>query len=359
MSRLALLLLRTLIPVFLVAILFFVLILQLVDLFANIVRYLEQGVDAAAILNVQLLYLPRSLSFALPMAVLFSVSFTVGTLYSNNELISVFGAGISLARFVLPALLFGLMLSGFSFWFEEYVVIDSMKERDLVMRELLNRGQGFSNSNITRLTEGSGLLYNVDFYNDANQDLVDLFIVERDADGQIERIVDAERAEWNGAAWVLLNATIYEWTEDRSLFAVAREDRYSQEHYTLSPVAFRRRAENIDEMRIGEAEAYIASLIESRQPYREVLTNYYERYSFALTPFIVALLSSALGGRFRKNILLMSLLLSLSLSVIYFVSQMVAVILASLGYIPPLAGAWGGFALFFLAGLVNFRLARS
>ncbi len=351
--------LKTLVPIFVLAILFFVLILQLVDLFANVVQYLEQGVGVQAIIRVQLLYLPRAIAFSLPMAVLFAVSYTVGTLYSNNELISVFGAGVSLFRFCLPALLFGLLLSGFGFWFEENVVIESIKQRDELTRQILNRGQGFSNSNITRLTEGSGLLYNVDFYNDGNQTLVDLFVVERDEAGGVARIVDAEWAERTEGRWVLHEARVYEWNDERSFFQVAEYERYSRDNYTLSPVAFRRRAENIEQMRIEEAEAYLASLIESGQPYRQVLTDYYERYSFAFTPFIVALLSSAIGGRFRKNILLMSLLLSLVLSVVYFVAQMVAAILASLGYIPPLVGAWGGFALFFVAGLVAFQMARS
>ncbi|MFW5844538.1 MAG: LptF/LptG family permease, partial [Spirochaetota bacterium] len=85
--------LKSFFPVFFAALLFFVLIIQLVDLFANLVRYLSLEVPLLSIARVQFLYLPKSVSFALPVALLFAVAFTLGQLYSNNELISVFAAG--------------------------------------------------------------------------------------------------------------------------------------------------------------------------------------------------------------------------------------------------------------------------
>jgi lipopolysaccharide export system permease protein len=84
-----------------------------------------------------------------------------------------------------------------------------------------------------------------------------------------------------------------------------------------------------------------------------------ERYSFACTPFIVAFIACSIGSRFKKNILLMSLLVSLMLAVIYDVVQMVSGLLASLQLLPPQMGAWFGVALYFIAGTVSFRLARS
>ena len=90
----------------------------------------------------------------------------------------------------------------------------------------------------------------------------------------------------------------------------------------------------------------IKSLKKAGLPFREQLTEYYRRFSFALTPFIVSIVSSALGGRFKKNILLMSLVVSLVISVGYYVLQMVSVLFAKLGYISPLVGAWGAICHF-------------
>jgi len=94
-------------------------------------------------------------------------------------------------------------------------------------------------------------------------------------------------------------------------------------------------------------------------PYSEQLSNYYRRFSFPLTIFIVLFFSISLGGRFRKNIMLMSLLLSLSIAVLYYVLQMVTLLFAKWEYISPLAGAWFPVLLFIFASSVLLRYART
>ncbi len=94
-------------------------------------------------------------------------------------------------------------------------------------------------------------------------------------------------------------------------------------------------------------------------PYRAALTDYYRKFSFACTPLIVALVASSLGSTFKKNILLMSLLIALVISVVFYVAQMFAAILSKNGYIPPLAAAWSPFSLFLVLGFMLFRSART
>ena len=127
----------------------------------------------------------------------------------------------------------------------------------------------------------------------------------------------------------------------------------------LSPNAFKRRGKNVDELRLAEARMWIQTQRDAGLPYREDLTKYHERFSFALTPFIIVFVSSAIGGRFKKNILLMSLLVSLSVSVVYYVIQMVAGLMAYSGYLSPILGAWTGFLVFFVVGISLFRTSRT
>jgi lipopolysaccharide export system permease protein len=94
-------------------------------------------------------------------------------------------------------------------------------------------------------------------------------------------------------------------------------------------------------------------------PYREALTDFYRKYSFAFTPLIVAFIASSLGSAFKKNILLMSLLSALIISVVFYVAQMVSAILSKNGVIPPFAGAWTPFSLFLVLGFMLFRTART
>lgn len=356
-KTLHLMLLRSFLPVLIIAVVFFVTILQLLDLFQNLTRYIDLEVPLAEVLRVQLLYVPKTVHFALPMSLLFAVAFSLGTLYSHNELIAVFGSGVSLSSFVRPILVIGLLLSAGTFAFEEYVVIDTLREKNRLERELLNITQTASNSNVTRLGDQARLLYHADYFNDATESLSNVVLIERDQDGDLVQIVSARSARWTGQFWEVQSARVF------SLQGNEITEEYVQRRdltqFALDPSAFRRVGQDIDELRLEEARLWIESQQIAGLPYRRDLTKYHERFSFALTPFIVVLVSSAIGGRFRKNILLMSLLVSLTASVVYYVIQMIAGLLASSGYMSPVLGAWTGFLIFFGFGVVLFRISRT
>jgi len=350
-------LVRSFLPVLLIAIAFFVTILELVDIFQNITRYIDLEIPITEVLRVQLLYLPKSLHFSLPMGLLFSVAFTLGTLYSNNELIAVLGSGVSLRSFVLPLIVGGLLLSAGSFFFEEHVVIDTLREKNQLERDILNISQSASNSNVTRLGAGSRVVYHADYYNDASETLSGVIIVERLESGEVNSVISARSARWTGGSWEVQSARIFEW--DGAEFVERFTAREIISRLNLNPNAFRRQGKNIDELRLTDAREWIQTQRDAGLPYREDLTKYHERFSFALTPFIIVFISSAIGGRFRKNILLMSLLVSLCVSVVYYVIQMVAGLVAYSGFLSPIMGAWAGFLVFFVVGMVLFRLSRT
>ncbi len=351
--------LKAFLPTFVLSIIFFVLLLQLVDIFAYIWRYINLGVPFLQIALVQWYYMPKCISFSLSPSLLFAVAFTLGTYYANNELIAVFGSGISLFRLVAPLLVFGIVVSIGSFFFEENFVIPTYTMKNTLSQDLLKQRQSLSNTDVTVLSEGGRLVYHAQYYNDAARVLRELIIVERDEDGRIVGRIDAEQAVWTGDGWELQDARIFSWVEDGEFLLEENQSRYTRPDIVENPDTFRKTVRNIGEMTSEEAALWVESLQKAGLPYREPLTEYYKRYSFAFTPLIVVFLSCAVGGRFKKNILLMSLLLSLVVSVLYYVSQMVSSLLAKSDILTPLLGAWGPFILFFFAGLWFFKTART
>jgi len=352
------LLLRTFVPIFGLALSFFVLIIELMDLFSNLVRYLNLGVPAAAVVEVQLLFVPRATAFALPVAVLFAAAYALGSLYSNNELIAVFGAGISVRRFTAPLIVTGILLSIALFFFQEYVVIDTYRRKNELTRELLNISRSFSNTNVTIRTPDGRFVYSAEYYNDVTRELSGLLILRRGPDGTFIERIDAERAQWSDteSRWTLLRGTRYGVAGDGTISAVPF-DSHGDPVLNVPPGRFRRSGRAVEELPFYEAREWVRELRDAGQPYRRPLTEYYSRFSFALTPFIVVLLSSGLGGRFRKNVMLMSLFFSLVAAVVYYVTGMVAEILAGDGVIPPMVGAWAGVVLFTVVGIVLVRTA--
>jgi len=346
-------LLKYFIPVFTAGLILFILLLELIDLFANLWRYLAYDASIQEILTVALLYLPKCVSYALPISLLFAAAYVFGDLYARNELIIAFSSGIPLRTLSRGFILVGLILSVASFYFEDHLVIPNLKAKKDMSRELLHQKQGANESDVVVKSDFGRTVYSVEFYNDTDKTLNGVTIVERDDKGHFLFLLNARRAIWTGTAWSFDNATAYKWAEG-SLKPLVYQD---AEKYREEPETFRRNSVDVEELKTKDAAAFVEDLRTAGLPYQGALADYYKRFAFSATPFVVILLSVGMGGRFRKNILLMSLLASLVSSVVYYVAQMISMMLAKLGYIMPIVGAWAPAGVFILIGV--FLLARA
>lgn len=348
-------LVRQFVPVFLVGLLLFVLLLQLVDLFANLWKYLSYDTSALDILKVALLYTPKCVSYALPVSLLFAAAYVLGELYARNELIIFFTSGVPLRRLALSFFVIGSILSVLAFQFEDRIVIASLRQKKDLSGVLLRQRNSGSDSDIVVKADEGRLVYSAEYYNDAEKTLNNLTIVERNRDGAFNRLIQARRARWNDGAWDLENAVSYRWFDDRIVY----ESYGATKEFDEPPDTFRRNALDVSDLRSRDAEAYIDDLRRAGFPVESALADYYKRFAFAATPFVVMLLSVAVGGRFRKNVLLMSLLASLVVSVIYYVIQMLTMLMAKLGYVSPVAGAWAPAVIFILLSAALIAKART
>jgi len=352
-------LLKQFLPILLVALLFFVLLLQLIDVFGSIWRYFAHNVGVREVSWIALLYLPKCLSFALPVSFLFAISYTLGLSYANNELFAIFGSGVSLHSLVVPFLALGVLLSVGAFFFDDTIVIPTFQMKNEAYAQAVKQITSLSQSNVTVTSPDQRVIYIADYYNDAQKRLTGLTVVVRDAQMSFVSRADAQWAEWVQNRWVLHVCKTFTWDSATRLLSAEIRDTYDSPLLTEPPDTFRKLARSIAEMNRAESQRYVALIRKAGLPYREVLTDYYRKYSFAFTPLIVALIASSLGSTFKKNILLMSLLSALVISVAFYVAQMVAAILSKNGFIPPLAGAWTPFTVFLALGFLLFRTART
>ncbi|HNY16644.1 MAG TPA: LptF/LptG family permease [Treponemataceae bacterium] len=350
-------LLQQFIPVCVVSLVFFVFLLELGDLFSNLWKYLANEVPLKSVLHVLWLYIPKCVSFSMPLAVLFASSYTMGMMYARNELTIIFTSGYPLHLLVIPLLVAGLILSLFMFYFEDRVVIHSLLQKNTENRRLIQQKESLSNANIVVLSKSGRVVYTADFYDDEEKKIFSLMIVSRDAKGAIQSVTKAPSASWNGSSWVFPSYLVY--TVDPKDGGVSVSTSELPETFDESPETFRKNTTSVDELTAKDAKVYIEGVRKAGLPYAEQLSNYYKRFSFPLTIFIVLFFSISLGGRFKKNILLMSLLLSLSVAVLYYIMQMVTMLLAKWEYISPLAGAWFPVVLFVFAGSAMLKYART
>lgn len=353
------LLLKEFIPFLLLGVIFFALILVLADVFSNLWRYLNREIPFSQAIIVSLLYAPKALSYSIPIGAMFAAAFALGTLGSRNELIAVFGSGVSLFRFVVPILVIAALLSLGEYLLEDRAVIPMMKKRTVLSDELLGIKDSKNRSRVVAIADKGQIVYYADYYNDGNQTLSGLTVLRLDESGVFLMRIDAEKATWDESGiWRLEGCRVFTMDESGEVTQDIHE-KYRDDAICENPSTFRLDTRELDEMTGREARQWIVKQKNAGLPYKAFQAEYYQRFTISLTPFLVVLFSGALGGRFKRNILLMSLLTSLGLSSAWYVVRMIATLLSELGMISPLMGAVVPYTAFLALGGWLFRHART
>ncbi len=249
-------------PIFLSAILMFVALILLIDLFTNLWRYLSSDVSFSNMIKISIYYIPKSISYALPVALLFATAYTVGDLYSRNELTAIFSSGIPYRRFVMPFIFLGIIMSVFSFFFEDIVVIPTLKEKNFLSKSVLNQNFSQNSANVVFKTNNGRTIYSVDLYDDRRQRLTGIIIVELENDGSFSSLLRAQRAEWKNERWEFQNALVYSWAGD-----ILRSHPYNGSIiYDEEPDVFKRNAVAAEELQVKDALLFIRDLKEQACP---------------------------------------------------------------------------------------------
>ena len=125
------------------------------------------------------------------------------------------------------------------------------------------------------------------------------------------------------------------------------------------PETFRNNLVDVETVTVKEGKEYIEYLRRTGLPSSEALSVYYKKYSFPLVIFIVTLLAIGLSGRSRRNVIIISMILSVGASVLFYVLQMVTMLLAKFGFVTPVAGAWFPVIVFFIISLILLRYSKT
>ncbi|MBO7582490.1 MAG: LptF/LptG family permease [Treponema sp.] len=345
--------LRKLIPFFIVSLIFIALILNLVDLFMNISRYLEMNAPGKEVFRVMILYIPKTIWYAAPIAFLFSVTYILSDLYAKNEMEALFASGVSLFRFVLPVLITGALLSIGMFFLEDKLVVNTLEQKTALQKKLLDQEESANNDNIVVLSDSGRIIYKARRYRDSAKRLENVYFVIRDENKTLQAIIHANQALWNEEklVWELEDAVQFV-NNGESLEKTSVYDEFKS-LLTESYEIFRKNTVDVASVNAADAKVYINHLKKAGLPYNEPLSVYYKKFAFPFILFIAAFLAVGVTGKTRKNVLLISLSLSIAAVVLFYVFQMATMVLAKTGVITPFMGAWLPDIVFlFIAGVL-------
>ena len=167
----------------------------------------------------------------------------------------------------------------------------------------------------------------------------------------------SDLASWIDEHWYFSNPSQYK-VEDGVIKKVPYDSSLS-ERLTEPPETFRNNTVSVQEVNIKEAKAYIRHLEKAGLPCAEPKSEYYKKFSFPFVLFLVVFLAIGLSGKTRKNVLVVSLALSISAVVLFYVTQMITMLMAKFGVIPALFGAWFPIFLFVVISVVLLKFAKT
>ncbi|MBQ0050812.1 MAG: LptF/LptG family permease [Treponema sp.] len=350
---------RKVVPLFLGALVFFALVLVLVDLMMNLWNFISNGVSGARVLKIMLLYVPKTLWYATPIAILFAVSYTLSDLYANNELVAIFASGVSLTKFTAPLLVFAFVMSFALFFFDDKVVVPTYAQKTTMQEEALQKEKSLNNDKIVVLSENGNITYKAEFYDDSAKRLTGLYVIVRNDDKSLDRILRADSALWrtDEKRWSLSGGVQYKIDGDTLKASGIGSD--ILERLVEAPETFQNNVISVETVDSKTARAYIDHLLKAGLPASEQLSIYYKKFSFPFIVFIVVFLSIGLSGKTRKNVMLISLASCISAAVLFYVTQMITMLLAKFEYISPFAGAWSPVFLFVVIAVIVLKYART
>ena len=357
--KLVIYLFKKIIPLFFGAMFFFALVLNLVDLFMNIATYLQNNCSLKDMLMVMAYYVPKTIWYAVPVAILFSSSYALSEMYAANEIQALLASGVSLFRFTLPLLIVSIFMTFGLFAFENKFVVQTYEKKIALQDLLLQKPKNENNSNVIVLSHNGCIIYKASRYIESQKRLRGCCFVFRDEDRSLQAIVYSPQAQWNEESrlWELEIPVQYQMKNDTlEITPVSRE---LIGELTESYEIFRKSNVDVQSVTASEARIYVQHLKKAGLPYNEELSEYYKKFAFPFIVFIVVFLSIGLTGKTRKNVLLISLASCISASVLFYVTMMVTMVLAKHGYISAFSGAWSPVIFFTIVSIILLRFART
>ena len=334
-----------------------------VELFSKLDTYISYNVSFGQAFLVSLLYFPEAFLLALSPSFMFSVTYFLSMLSSNNEMICVLNSGVSMRRVVVPCLILAVLLSVGYFFFNENVAIEASNLKDTRYKTLTNRNTSGNNSNVALSDMQDGYMIYADQYVDETSTLYNVSYVEIISGSNFRRL-NAYRAQYDPELklWTLFDCYEYLPSSSGTTAGQTEEVNYycslQIPRLQLEPQLFRNLSSEISKMSLSLAHAYVLRM-KALNPdeYASLATEYYKRIFSCLTPLIMIIIACSMNYKFKKNVLFFSLICSICVAVVYFVVQMMTVMLADQGVIAPYLGTLIPFAVVLvLAGLMSLAL---
>jgi lipopolysaccharide export system permease protein len=337
------------------SLLIFTVIFVAVNMMDNLDDFLDKHATIGMIATYYLYYIPEIIKLMIPMGMLLSALFTTGRLSTYNELGALKSGGMSLYRFMAPLLVFALLVSAGSIYFNGWVVPYANKKKFEIGRIYFQKGVEFVSRNNIFIQDSKTRILSIGMFDDQSNEAIQVSIQDFDpADPTVILArYDASKMQWNPVlrTWKLVSGT-------ERTFGAAGESLKSFDVLSIgvlnfSPEDIRKKQEKPEEMNYTDLGTFITNQQRAGHEVSRWLVDYYGKIAFPFASVIVVLFGVPFSSVKRRGGLGVEFGIAIGICFLYIIFLQISQAFGYNGDLHPLLTAWLANILFMFAGIYN------
>jgi lipopolysaccharide export system permease protein len=349
----------------------FIIIYVAIDMMEKLDKFLDKKVPGLIVLEYYANFVPQILTLIMPVGLLLGSLFATGKMSTQNEIIAMRSAGMSLYRFMAPFILAAIAISGFAIYFNGWVLPRANRrlyeiQREHVKENLLSNAQ----FNLHMQESANTILIMQDFLvKEARGNRVSIQTFDTRQKTRLVKRIDAPSMQWDSTKklWEL-NGGVERVFPSTSAKAIASplpvgakndqperikplvgNDRFVK--LTITPIELRERQLRYDELTTPELKRRIDAAKRAGQQTARDEVDYYAKYAMPFTSLIVVLFGVPFASKKKRGGLSFEFAIAIFVSFMFLTFTKVSYTFGYSGQIPPLLTAWLANGVFFLAAL--------
>jgi lipopolysaccharide export system permease protein len=336
----------------------FICIYLIVD-FSRIEGFVKYGAQTGDIIAYYGYKIPLIIFQTIPVAVLLTTIFTLGSMTKNSEITALGASGINIYQIITPILSVSLLISLLTLFFNEYIIPYTNQKVEYIERVRIKKKKprGVFKSGNAWFRGEQGTFYNFQFINPQADLLKGVIIYKFDDDFQPQYRIDGKQMKWKNGVWYIEQAISRSFGPQGMKIEQWEEKALPQLKET--PASFKEVGKKPEAMNYQELRYYIKKLRRQGYEVSRYLVDLHGKLSFPFISLVMALIGVPFSLKLnRSGGRTIGFGLSLIIGFSFWVVLALGLALGHAGGLPPFIAAWGGNILFGSAGIYLLTRVR-
>ncbi|KAA3649886.1 MAG: YjgP/YjgQ family permease [Bacteroidetes bacterium] len=310
------------------------------DFSENVDEFIERDAPTKAIIfDYYLNFIPYFANLFSPLFIFISVIFFTSKMASNTEIIAILASGVSFRRFLRPYIISALILSGLSFYLNNFLIPKSNETRLNFRYTYIKNAFRNTDKNIHLQLDTNSFAYFESY--SAPTDVGVKFSLERfNPEGRLTYKLISDYVKWDTSKnlWTIQN--FYE-REIHGTKEIIRKGLYKDTVLNMKPEEFSRRDTDVEMLDYFELNREIeAEKFKGTKMVVFYEIEKYRRFAFPFAAIILTLIGVAIASRKVRGGIGMHLGVGLLISFSFILFMKISQTFATNGGLHPMLAMW-------------------